>query len=44
LNDRSLDIDAYEMNRPAERVACRVGDARFLNIRSAAERNMERAR
>jgi hydrogenase maturation protease len=44
LNDRSLDIDAYELNRPAEQAACRVGDARFLNIRSAAERNMERMR
>lgn len=44
LNDRSLDIDAYERNRPAEESACRVGDARFLNIRRMAEQDMERTR
>jgi hydrogenase maturation protease len=38
LNDRSLEIHAYESQRPAEQAACRIGDARFLNIRHAAQR------
>lgn len=31
LNDRALEIAAYEDGRPSEDAACRVGDARFLN-------------
>jgi hydrogenase maturation protease len=37
LNDRSLQLGAYEAGRPTEDLACRVGDARFLNIRRAIE-------
>jgi hydrogenase maturation protease len=37
LNDRALGLDDYERNRPPAEVACRVGDARFLNIRHAIE-------
>lgn len=37
LNDRSLALEAYESGRPAAEQACRIGDARFLNIRSAIE-------
>jgi hydrogenase maturation protease len=37
LNDRALHIEAYEGGRPPEEQACRVGDARFLNIRHAIE-------
>lgn len=36
LNDRSLRLAEYEAGRPAEEVACRIGDARFLNLRAAA--------
>lgn len=35
LNAAALELDAYEAGRPAEEVAWRVGDARFLNIRHA---------
>lgn len=35
LNAAALALDAYESGRPAEHVAWRVGDARFLNIRYA---------
>ncbi|MGE5336343.1 MAG: HyaD/HybD family hydrogenase maturation endopeptidase [Gemmatimonadota bacterium] len=37
LNDHSLAIDAYETNRPDQHAACRVGDARFLNLRYARQ-------
>lgn len=37
LNDASLRLDRYEAERPEAEVACRVGDARFLNIRHAIE-------
>lgn len=37
LFDAALGIDAYEGLRPAAHEACRVGDARFLAIRSAVE-------
>ena len=37
LMDASLDLGAYEEGRPASDTACRVGDARFLAIRRAAE-------
>ncbi len=37
LNDRALQLDDYERNRPPAELACRVGDARFLNIRHAIE-------
>ncbi len=37
LNDRSLALDAYETNRPDQQAACRVGDARFLNLRYARQ-------
>jgi hydrogenase maturation protease len=35
LNDAALDLAEYETGRPAEEVACRVGDARFLNLRNS---------
>jgi len=35
LNAAALALDAYEAGRPAEEVAWRIGDARFLNIRHA---------
>ncbi|MCX8114892.1 MAG: hypothetical protein N3D71_07440, partial [Burkholderiaceae bacterium] len=35
LNAAALELEAYEAGRPAEDVAWRVGDARFLNIRHA---------
>lgn len=35
LNDRSLRLAEYEAGRPPEEVACRIGDARFLNLRAA---------
>jgi hydrogenase maturation protease len=38
LIDPSLAVDRYEGERPSEREACRVGDARFLAIRAAVER------
>lgn len=37
LNAAPLAIDAYEAGRPSAEVACRVGDARFLNIRAKQE-------
>ena len=36
LNHRALEIDVYERQRPPAQSACRVGDARFLNLRHAA--------
>lgn len=41
LNDRSIALGDYESGRPAAELACRVGDARFLNIRHAIERTGE---
>ncbi len=43
LFDASLGIEAYERLRPSERDACRVGDARFLAIRSAVEQREREA-
>jgi hydrogenase maturation protease len=43
LNDRALHIEAYEGGRPPEEQACRVGDARFLNIRHAIEQGIAAA-
>jgi hydrogenase maturation protease len=37
LNDASLMLTAYESGRPAADAACRIGDARFLNIRVQLE-------
>ena len=37
LNDRSLRLAEYEGGRPAADAACRIGDARFLNIRREIE-------
>jgi hydrogenase maturation protease len=37
LMDASLDLGAYEDGRPGRDEACRLGDARFLAIRRAAE-------
>jgi hydrogenase maturation protease len=37
LNDASLKLAAYESGRPAADEACRIGDARFLNIRAALD-------
>jgi hydrogenase maturation protease len=37
LNDEALHLAAYEAGRPAAEAACRIGDARFLNIRHAIE-------
>lgn len=37
LNAAALAIDAYEAGRPEESVACRIGDARFLNLRYPTE-------
>jgi hydrogenase maturation protease len=37
LMDASLDLGAYERGRPGSEEACRLGDARFLAIRRAAE-------
>jgi hydrogenase maturation protease len=37
LMDASLDLGAYEGGRPGRDEACRLGDARFLAIRRAAE-------
>jgi hydrogenase maturation protease len=34
LNAAALAIDAYEAGRPSPEEACRVGDARFLDIRA----------
>ncbi len=36
VNAAALAIDAYERHRPPESTACRIGDARFLNLRAAA--------
>ncbi len=38
LIDPSLAVERYEGERPGEQEACRIGDARFLAIRAAAER------
>jgi hydrogenase maturation protease len=35
LNDAALRLEAYEAGRPSAESACRIGDARFLNIRHA---------
>jgi hypothetical protein len=32
-----LTLTAYESGRPAADAACRIGDARFLNIRAQLE-------
>jgi len=37
LNDGALQLARYESGRPPAELACRVGDARFLNIRHAIE-------
>jgi len=37
LNAEALALPAYESGRPAETAACRVGDARFLNLRHQLE-------
>jgi hydrogenase maturation protease len=37
LNDSALRLAAYESGRPSAEAACRIGDARFLNIRHAIE-------
>ncbi len=37
LNDHALELAQYEAGRPGADAACRVGDARFLNIRHAIE-------
>jgi hydrogenase maturation protease len=37
LNAEALALDAYESGRPGEAEACRVGDARFLNLRRHLE-------
>jgi len=34
LNDRSVALDAYEGARPSAEAACRVGDARLLELRA----------
>lgn len=36
LNDRAIAMRDYEAGRPPAELACRIGDARFLNIRHAA--------
>ena len=42
LNDRALGLASYEQGRPPADLACRIGDARFLNIRHAIEQGGER--
>ena len=37
LNAEALALDAYEAGRPPETAACRIGDARFLNLRHELE-------
>jgi hydrogenase maturation protease len=37
LNAEALSLAAYEAGRPPETAACRIGDARFLNIRHQVE-------
>lgn len=37
LNAAALDLGAYESDRPDEQAACRIGDARFLNLRRGEE-------
>jgi hydrogenase maturation protease len=37
LNADAIGIDPYEAGRPPEEIACRIGDARFLNIRHRLE-------
>jgi hydrogenase maturation protease len=41
LNAAALELAAYETGRPSADAACRVGDARFLGIRSANERRTD---
>ena len=41
LNAAALELAAYETGRPSADAACRVGDARFLGIRSANERRAD---
>jgi len=38
LNAAALSLSAYEAGRPAAETACRIGDARFLNLRARQER------
>ena len=38
LNAAALSLSAYESGRPAAEAACRIGDARFLNLRAQQER------
>lgn len=44
LNDRALALAEYEAGRPPEDAACRIGDARFLNLRAAAAAGVRRER
>lgn len=37
LNDDSLMLSSYESGRPAAEAACRIGDARFLNLRATLD-------
>lgn len=37
LNAAALELNRYESERPSEESACRIGDARFLNIRHDIE-------
>jgi hydrogenase maturation protease len=37
LNAEAISLAAYESGRPGETEACRIGDARFLNLRHALE-------
>jgi len=37
LNAEALALAAYEAGRPTAEAACRIGDARFLNLRHGAE-------
>jgi hydrogenase maturation protease len=37
LNAEALALDVYESGRPGEAEACRIGDARFLNLRRQLE-------
>jgi hydrogenase maturation protease len=37
LNAQAIDIDPYEAGRPDADAACRIGDARFLNVRHRPE-------
>jgi hydrogenase maturation protease len=37
LNSQALSLERYESERPDETAACRIGDARFLNLRRQLE-------